>query len=680
MSKKVLKYIGLGIGLALLMALFVDRGYFLGAQLSLQNKFYDFESASPEIVIVAIDEKTLQPENLGPLQNWKRETYAKALDLINEKGAAAIGIDVTFPDASVHGIPDDETFAEALKKYPNTVLAARTFYESGHALAEWPNETLMKSEPKVGWINVNLDEDGFVRKIPLFNATKEKITEAFSLEVARLYLKAEQESTQVKNGFYDFSPEIHIPAITLRDAATKKDSHFMYVNYFAEPGGFTEISLSDLLGGRLVDHKGEAVDLRDKIVLIGPTAIDLQDYYLSPVSRGVKMPGVEVHANNIQTILTGKFLRDQSLLSLRLTLLGILIFNLLVFSLLRVRFAIPLFALELLGIVVAGIVAYENLVFLNVIYPLIAMILSFMGTFILRFILEQGERKFVEKAFGQYVNPDLLDQILKNPALLKLGGDRCEVSVLFSDIAGFTSISEKMEPEPLVSFLNRYLSEMTGIILGQQGTLDKYEGDAIMAFWGAPIPQTDHARRACLTALEQQKQLEKLRGEWEKQGLPPFHVRIGVNSGPVIAGNMGSESRFDYTVMGDNVNLASRLEGVNKQYGTEIMISENTLALLGDEFVVRELDYIRVKGKEKPVKVFELLGKKGELNPEALRRADAFQKALAIYRSRNFLMALNAFQQIPNDPAAAAFAQRCEQFLKDPPPENWDRVYTFTEK
>jgi adenylate cyclase len=264
--------------------------------------------------------------------------------------------------------------------------------------------------------------------------------------------------------------------------------------------------------------------------------------------------------------------------------------------------------------------------------------------------------------------------------MLKLGGARRDVTVFFSDIAGFTSISEKMEPEPLVRFLNTYLGAMTNIILGRQGTLDKYEGDAIMAFWGAPISQEDHAIRACQAALECQKKLEELRFDWERQSLPPFRIRIGLNSGEAIAGNMGSESRFDYTVMGDNVNLASRLEGISKQYGTELIISENTRTLIGDDFVCRELDLIRVKGKDKPVRIFELIGKKDEVTPEQTQKIEVFQKGLGFYRSKNFMAAIEKFKSITNDPPSGVFAHRCEVFIQNPPAEGWDGVWTFTEK
>ena len=676
MFKKVCKFIGLGIIIYLIMALLVSRGTFLGIQKSLQNKFYDFASASSEIVVVAIDEKSLLPEELGPLQQWPRANYAKAIELLNQERAAVIGIDMTFPDKK----GDDTVFRDTLKTHKNVVLSARYYFQNGNRLAEWPNSTLLEAESRIGWININLDEDGFVRKVPLFTAFEDKMQEAFSLQVAREYLRADPVDYSIRNDQFKFSERITIPTITLRDPRNHQEHHFMYINYFAEPGSYTQISMTDVLKENFVDQQGNRIDFMDKIVLIGPTAMDLQDYYLSPVSAGVQMPGVEIHANNVQTLITEKFLRDQSRLSLWLTLLGLLLINLFLFAKLRVRYAIPVFILELFGIIVAGIVAYEYRIFLNVIYPILIVILTFIGTFLLRFILEQSERKFIEGAFGHYVNKEVVEQILKDPKMMELGGAKREVTAFFSDISGFTTISEKMKPNELVQFLNGYLNEMTNIILDHKGTLDKYEGDAIMAFWGAPLPLREHAKNTCLAALQNQKRLKELRKEWERQGLPPIHVRIGINSGEVIAGNMGSENRFDYTIMGDNVNLASRLEGINKQYGTETIISEYTYKQVKDDFICRELDQIRVKGKEEPVRIYELIGKKGEVKAGTQKPIKAFEEALKLYREKNFTEAQKKFKAIKDDPPSEVFAERCEEFSKNPPPEDWDGVYTFTTK
>ena len=651
----------------------------MGIQKSIQNAFYDFDSATNEIVIVAIDEKSLAENELGPFKNWKRENYAKAIDILNKKGSAVVGIDITFPDKSTHGESDDKALADSIKKHGNVVLAGRYYFKDGQRIPEMPNKTLLSANPKIGWINVALDDDGFVRKLPIFTSIKNKVTEAFSLQVSRKYLRDFPVNHKIKNNQFEFSKQIKIPTITLTSSGNEQN-HFMYINYFAKPGSFTQISMTDLLKGNFVDKRGSKIDFTDKAVLIGPTTIDLNDYYNSPVGEGVRMAGVEIHANNVQTIITEEFLKEQSKLSLWLTLIGLITLNIFLFSRLRVRFAIPVFFLELFAILIAGFIAYELRIFFNVIYPILTSIITFTGTFILRFILEQSERKFIEGAFGHYVNKTVVEQIIKDPKMLELGGAKREVTAFFSDIAGFTSISEKMKPGELVNFLNRYLDKMTNVIIDNQGTLDKYEGDAIMAFWGAPIPIKDHAKNACLAALENQKKLSEFREECKKQNLPPIYIRIGINSGEAIAGNMGSSNRFDYTIMGDSVNLASRLESINKQYGTAVMISENTYAQVKDDFICRELDQIRVKGKEKPVRVYELIGAKKDVSQGKLKIISDFTKALDLYRQSDFTKAKKAFESIKDDPSSTMFAERCAEFIKNPPEGDWDGVYTFTVK
>lgn len=680
MFKKYLKFFGLGMALLILVFLIMQRGWFMSYQRNLQNKFYDYDSASTEIIVVAIDEKSLKPDELGPLTKWPRMNYARAVDILNAHDAAAIGIDVTFPDASIAGPEDDQSFAGTLAKYDNVILASRYYFDSGERGYEWPNDTILEGNSTLGWINIQLDADGFVRSLPLFAQSEKGVIDAFSLALARIYLRAEPSDYRVVDGYFDYSEGIRIPAWTKKDKILGDEVHFMYINYFAQPNQFTRISFSDLLNGDLTDKKGNPIDFRDKIVIIGPTAIDLQDDYLSPVSEGVRMPGVEIHANNVQTVVTQEFLRDQSKMSLWLTILGFLIVNIIVFSFLKVRYAIPLVILEVFGMLVGGIVVYEYRILVNVVYPILTILLSFIGTFLVRFIMEQTQRQFIEGAFGHYVNKDVVKQIKKDPHMLELGGAKREITVFFSDIAGFTTISEKLKPEELVKFLNEYLGAMTEIIIGNQGTLDKYEGDAIMCFWNAPIPQHDHQLHACTAALENQKRLIELRKKWAKMDLPELKVRIGLNSGEAVVGNMGSENRFDYTAMGDNVNLASRLESINKQYGTYLMISESTYAAVKEQMVCRELDQIRVKGKHEPVRIYELLAKKGEETTEMGAKLKTYAEALALYREKKFAEAKVKFESLSGDAPSEVFAKRCTDFINNPPDEDWDGVWNFEVK
>lgn len=681
MLKKYLKFLGLGAALLIVILLVMQRGWFMGIQHSLQNKFYDYDSASTEIVIAAIDEKSLQADELGPFKKWPRANYARAVDILNANNAAAIGIDVTFPDASIVGPEDDQVFADTLSRYDNVVLASRYFFDQGERGYVWPNDTILEGDSVLGWINIQQDTDGFVRSLPVFSQSEKGVLDAFSLALARIYMRAEPSSYRVTDSYFDYSDDVRIPIHTKTDKGTGESVHFMYINYFAEPNKFTHISFSDLLDGNLVDKKGSPIDFRDKIVIIGPTAVDLQDDYLSPVSQGVRMPGAEIHANNVQTLITQDFLQDQSPLSLWLTIVGLIVANIVLFSLLKVRYTIPLAVFEVFGVLVAGIVFYEYYsILLNVVYPILAILLSFIGTYLLRFIMEQSERQFIEGAFGHYVNKDVVKQIKKDPHMLELGGAKREITVFFSDIAGFTGISEKLKPEELVKFLNEYLGAMTEIIIGNQGTLDKYEGDAIMAFWNAPIPQHDHQLHACTAALENQKRLADLRKNWAKMDLPELRVRIGLNTGEAVVGNMGSENRFDYTAMGDNVNLASRLESINKQYGTYLIISESTYEAVQDHMVCRELDQIRVKGKSEPVKIYELLAKKEDQTNELNNKVHAFSDALLLYRGKQFSEAQTKFAAISDDAPSELFVKRCAEFIKNPPAADWDGVWNFEVK
>lgn len=631
-----------------------QRGLFMGAQRSLQNRFYDTDSASGEIVIIAIDEKTLGADALGPLSSWTRQHYAWAMEALETAGVSAIGLDLTLPDNR----EGDEALADTLRRHDNIVLAARYYFENGQRRAELPNPTLLSAEPRLGLINVNVDPDGFVREIPVSAAAGDATLDAFSVALAKRHAKATTD----------------IPVAMKRDAKTGENIPFMQMNYFSAPNRFRRISFTDIMNERPVDQNSKRVELAGKIALIGPTAADLQDYYLAPTGDGVKMPGVEIHANALQTILQKRFLREPSSFSLWLLIGLLLAFDLAVFSLLKVRYAVPLVLLELAGLVVAGVIAYDFGLILNVVYPAIAVSLAFIGVYLLRFTREQKQRRFIEGAFGHYVSRSVVEQIIKNPGLLKLGGAKREITTFFSDIAGFTTLSEKMEPEALVTFLNEYLQAMTTIILENDGTLDKYEGDAIMAFWGAPLDDPAHATKACRAALACQHKLAELREKWAREGKPAIHVRIGLNTGDAVVGNMGSGDRFDYTAMGDNVNLASRLEGINKQYGTEILASRSTHLAAKNDFHWRDLDAIRVKGKKEPVVIYELL------QDYKITRLQDYQTALELYRNRKFDEAKTRFLSLKDDAAARVFAERCDAFIKNPPPDGWDGVWNFEVK
>ena len=306
-----------------------------------------------------------------------------------------------------------------------------------------------------------------------------------------------------------------------------------------------------------------------------------------------------------------------------------------------------------------------------------------MAFIIYKFILYDRQKNYIKKAFMQYLSPEVVKQVIANPGLLKLGGERREITAYFSDVAGFTSISEKLSPEEIVSLLNKYLTAMTDIILANGGTVDKYEGDAIVAFFGAPIPFEDHAIRCCNAAVDMQNILISLRQKWNEEGYPPVLVRMGMNTGPAIIGNMGSQQRMDYTMMGDTVNSASRFEGANKAYGTYSMISDSTYVYVKDKFITRKLDLLRVVGKSTPVAVYELVGRTGEVSDEKISIIKYYHEALEEYTSRNWTKAIKMFDSIVEmykDPPSAAYLERCQKFKKNPPPADWDGVFILKSK
>jgi adenylate cyclase len=312
----------------------------------------------------------------------------------------------------------------------------------------------------------------------------------------------------------------------------------------------------------------------------------------------------------------------------------------------------------------------------NTVYPVFLLLIIYFSTTMYHYLVEEREKRRIKATFQHYLAPTVVEEILKDPENLKLGGEEQELTILFSDLRNFTSISEKLSPRQIEQLLNEYLTIMTDVIFTQNGTLDKYMGDAIMAFFGAPLKQPDHYLKACLTAVAMQQELNMLQQKWKQRGLPALDSGIGINTGPVVVGNMGSDVLFDYTVIGDNVNLASRLESLNKMYGTNIIIGENTHDHVKDAFRFRELDLVKVKGKETAVKIYELLREEDisiRWDEQFLKHS---QEGLKRYRYREWSNALAAFEKaltlFPNDITTRLYITRCEMFKEDPPAADWD--------
>lgn len=314
------------------------------------------------------------------------------------------------------------------------------------------------------------------------------------------------------------------------------------------------------------------------------------------------------------------------------------------------------------------------------IVPLSFSILGgYLGSTIQNYLHERKQRQMIKGMFSQYLNPEVVNYLIKNPSELKLGGIRKELTVMFTDLENFTRISEILDPETLVQRLNEYFEGMSEEIFKTKGTLDKFEGDAIMAFWGAPFDDHNHAINACLTAIAIKKKTVQISRRWEEALNIKISTKIGINTGIMIVGNMGGTKKFDYTVMGDNVNLAARLESVNKIYGTNIIINETTYDKIKDNFFTRELDYILVKGKTIPVRIYELIDINENINDENKRIKEYFERGLELYRNRKFAQAIEEFEKVllivPDEKPSLVFIDRCFNYLNVPPPDDWSGIY-----
>ncbi len=681
------------------------------------------QPGSPEVVVVAVDNASIEEVGRWP---WSRAVLADLLDKVDAADPKVIGFDIVqseetaAPDlaplagrvrqeaieevgrAFAAGSPEDQALAASVARsgrvvlgyfydlspgiVPTGVAAPVTSYGAVQSSGEKGEsripqvETIVANIPLItaaakatGYFNTVPDpSDGHHRELPMVVRVDDRMAMPLSLSMLTVADPGAQPILRID--------ESGVREIRLgkRSIPVAEDGHLL-LNFRGPGQTFPHVPASDVLMGR-VDPK----ELADKIVLVGVTATAVADVRATAFD-GV-YPGVEIHATALDNILTGEFLyqpRWMVLVEIAAILASVLLLGAVLDRLRGVTAALSSIALAGLWLgssqwlfVAAGIP-------LGIVYPVIAIALVYMSISVHHFVTVEREKRRTRDAFSRYLNPELARLVSENPEMLRLGGTRQCLTVLFSDIRGFTSISEKLEPEMLVEILNVYLGEMTGIIFEHDGTLDKYIGDAIMAVWGAPVAFDDHAARACSAALEMVRRLAERRDEWAARGWPPIAAGIGLHTGDMVAGNMGSTHHLSYTVMGDNVNLGSRLEGLTKMYGVSLLVSEATLEAAGDGFVARELDLVAVKGKALPVRIFELLGRGADTAP-LVELKTRFEAALALFRARRWEDASAAFSSIlelrPEDGPSLLYVERCDAFAASPPPADWDGVTVMETK
>jgi len=714
---------------------------------SLENQLIDFRfnvrgdrvPAAP-IRIIAIDEKSLQEVGRYP---WPRAVQADLARKLKDAGAQYVFFDVIFsekekdpskamldqlgksvgngPSRNAHAREADERIlkeihklqgsesgddklAAAVKEAGNVFLPVVPFISvEGHeaesedgttpdpadlncSLATLvPNDSfefekassLLVNLPNIrkamldsGHIRYRPNPDGIYRSYPVVIQYKDVLIPHISVQMARYVLGVQKKPLRIIGNEYAELGNRRIPM---------EYGGYSSINFCGDKGTFPWISVADVLSG-----KADPKMIKGCIAMVGATADGLSDIRATPFTKA--SPGVEINANILENIVGDNFVH-QAFDPLKYLLILILALGMW-FLVPRVSpwAAIVWFA----GILVAYVIvacsffAFDNLE-INMIFPMSALSLTYLVLTAYKFRTEVKHSRYMKQMFQTMVAPSVVDEILKLPSGIELGGEEKELTVMFSDIRGFTTYSESHTPHEVVGILNEYLTQMTYLIFQTEGTLDKYIGDAIMAFWGAPKHQPDNAFRACATALQMVDLLKNiLHKKWELEGREKLHIGIGLNTGKMVVGFVGSEAIKNYTLIGDAVNLGSRLEGTTKQYKVEIIIGEDTYERVKDDMLCRELDLIQVKGKHKPIRIYELVAYMAKA-PENLKlKVKTFQDGLAEYRARRFEEAAKKFRNCvdldPADGPAQVFLDRCAVLKDTPPPADWDGVFVMKTK
>ena len=721
--------LSISFGIAFFITLFTNDAFFpLQSVTELKLKRLDerFENrgereikTKSNVIILDLNNSTIKginpPYNSLPLSRY---LFAKVIKNLSDAGVKAVGIDVIMSSPDRFNVENDSLLFNVLRTAKNVVVAGKTEitgqqeFQMRREHQNYDN-IFFDADSSIGIVRVISDNDGVIRRyVPMmYSQASDKYLPTFGFAILNKYFNLKNDEVITKRDNFFVLNNINIP---------KFDNTSMLINYYGPDNTFLHFNFLEVLDDKEFKTKDEedyeeeintwddpdigllqSGVFKDKIVLIGSTEPEDQDIKPISFSRGEKkgdnlMYGVEIHATAIQNIISKDFLTKESPAQEVAIIFFFTFISFYFSSLLKEQKTKRGGILELANILFIGGSVYGllelsfymfnhfSLVF-NIISPTLSIVLGYFGSTAYHFISERKQKAQIKGMFSQYVNSTVVDDLIADPDKMRLGGERKVLSIFFSDIAGFSTFSETKKPEELVAFLNEYLSEMTRLVFENGGTLDKYIGDAVMAFWGAPLPIENHAYQTCKSALLMQKRLAELRAKWRAEGQTEISVRMGINTGEVVVGNMGGSERFDYTVMGDSVNLASRLEGANKEYGTNAMVSESTYEIVKNDFTMRELDALVVKGKTKPVIVYELIAFKDEqLDQSFLDCISLFNEGLTLYKSFQFKEAATKFAEAKNiksnDHPSFVYLKRCMHFIENPPPKDWDGVFRMTTK
>jgi adenylate cyclase len=678
---------------------------------------------SGRVVIVDIDEKSLKALGQWP---WPRDVFAEILGNIHAAEPVVVGLDIVFAERDrtspvnylpifedfIDGNPDD--VRRSLKDHdailgevmgstrtvvgyffqikndgiePGASIPFPAWSLSLDDIAEELHpglDDVLRAHRAVmnvsevggmslteGFFNSDPDSSGTVRRVPLMVIFNDTLFPSLTFEMLR-------EGLGIERPVPALSP-LGVQGVCFGDRFVWTDQGGrICVNFRGEEGAFPHISAVDVLEGRVADEA-----FRNKYVLVGTSSAGLSDNVATPFSKA--FPGVEVHATILDNVLQGDEFRydvqSNTAIIVTMVLLGGTLLSLVL------RYSGPLAGLVVgLLFVVYLTVGNYQLFFLHnrwigLTFAVGSIVLIYIVSTTFNYFFEGREKRFIRTAFGRYVSPQVVAEMISSPSKLTLEGEEKNLTVLFSDIRGFTTLSESLSPREMRILLNEYLTSMTDIIMDCRGTVDKFIGDAIMAIWNAPLDDANHPENAVDSALQMVSKLHELNPGWIARGFPEIKVGVGINTGLANVGNMGSDSRFDYTVIGDNVNLASRLEGLNKVYGTEILISEATYTEVKNRFFCRLIDNVRVKGKHRPVRIYQPLCE-GTGDTAQREAVEGFAKMFDCYEEGRFEEAMKLLENVrfePGDTLHAVYVERLEH-LSENPPETWDGVFVAQSK
>lgn len=627
------------------------------------------------IVVVSIDEISMQ--EIGKQWPWPRTIHADLVSALDRAGAKVVAFDMLFPEPTDEKI--DLEFAQAIKVAGNVILGEtyQVTKEQGYRqeIRVLPLPLFKKAAQSTGALSMIRDDDGFIRRNNLTHAGIPTLPR----QIVSYYLNTSDGASDLGQTSVGFEATFAFPPGPI------------VINYLGVPRSIPTISYYQVLSYQDTLPKDF---LKDKIVLVGHSLqatpdLNVVDHYPYPLYGKSHAPiaGVEIHATIVDMLIRDRYFTQIPQLHQGLIFLAVLILG----AVLLWRFTHWAGALFYSMLVFTLITSYMLLFIyfdglILVVTPFLFLTLFFIAERVYGYAIADRDKRFIQKAFKHYISPALVEELIENPGQLKLSGEFREASVLFTDLVGFTSIVEGMEPMAMRRMLTEYFDNMLTVLLKHDGTLDKFIGDAMMCLFGVPVSTSVHPRQAAATAWDMQCRLAALNFEWQErfgQDAVTLAMRIGVNTGTVVAGNVGATNIFNYTVMGDAVNLAARLESANKQYGTNILLGESTFLLSDDEFDARKLDCIRVQGKKKPVVTYELLGRKNSVSGYKAEQIELYHAAFSQYQEMEFQSAITKLEKallLGLDKPSEILRDRCLQYLISSPSADWDGVYTMTKK